>query len=149
MNTRLSLIAAGLGAGTALALLAASTPGLPAAEATPPNYGNVSGPGVPSNAPGATDATGTGPDASQGVTHAQSSGPTRNSSRPDARETGTPENYGTVSGPGATRDTPGADDGTGTGPDASTGITHVHSGGATQQSLTQPPFPSNYSPGSR
>lgn len=136
MNTRQSLIASGLTAGAALLLVGWAA----AADVTPPAYGTVSGPAVPSNAPGATDAAGTGTDTSVGVSHAESSGATRNGSTLHGNSSAQPENYGNSSGPAVTRDTPGADDGTGTGPDASKGVTHVQSGGATQQSTGLPPI---------
>ena len=128
MKTRLALFAGAL-------FLAA--PAFAATDTTPPNYGNSSGPAVPSNAPGATDQTGTGPDASLGVTHARSSGPTRNGATLHGDAAVVPEGYGTITGPGADRTAPGADDGTGTGPDVSTGITHVHSSGSSDAEGSQ------------
>jgi hypothetical protein len=103
----------------------------------PEDYGNSSGDGVHSWAPGASDAAGTGTDSSLGVSHAQSSGASSHGATLNNNSSLEPQGYGTITGPAVPSYDPGATDSMGTGTDSSLGVTHSRSGGPT--TITLPP----------
>lgn len=91
------------------------------------SYGTVTGDGVSSRSPGASDNSGTGTDSSLGVSHAESSGSTSHGATHYNNSSRSPTGYGTVTGPAVPADAPGASDNSGTGTDSSQGVTHSRS----------------------